>query len=186
LMAMELISKSLSIPTDFADIKGLGLFLSTYSSSQTLHLSAEYRNPGLKNSETGEEVFDGKNWCLFSLEFNAVLNKGSREIRFNLKPSFQSYLKIEVALDFAPFLSEVGGSRQIGFSRNSGNLNNGLKRFKGELFFVRLTTGRTLEHSAQNTDELNEVWDLPLLQEEFLHFADYPPNELDVDRYGLH
>ena len=158
----------------------LEVMLNSYSTYKTLHFNTEYKNPGTKKFQTGEEIIDGSGWCFFSLEINTLLTNGSQGIRFNLKSSSNNYVKIEVAMSFAPYLSFLGGSRLLGFSRTSVNPNNGHKRFKGDLFNIRLTTGRTLDHNAANMNQYNEVWDLPMLEEEVFHFGDYPPHGLVV------
>ena len=83
-------------------------------------------------------------------------------------------------MSFAPFLSTAAVSRYIGISRTSANANNGLDRFKGDLYNVRLATGRNLLHTTSNMNEFNEVWGLPFIKRESFLFADYPPHGLFV------
>ena len=114
------------------------------------------------------------------LEVNILLSNGSRGIRFNIKPYDASYVSLEVAMSFSPFLSTAAVSRNVGLSRASANPNNGLNRFVGDFYNVRLATGRNLLHDASNMNELNEVWGLPFIKVDGFFFADYPPHGLFV------
>lgn len=113
-------------------------------------------------------------------EVNILLSNGSRGIRFNIKPYDGTFASTEVSMSFAPFLANAAVSRFVGLSRTSVNANNGLDRFIGDLYNVRMTAGRNLLHDASNMNEFNEVWGLPFINRESFFFADYPPHGLFV------
>ena len=113
-------------------------------------------------------------------EVNILLSNGSSGIRFNIKPYDGPYVSVEVGMSFTPMFSTAPVTRFAGLSRTSANANNGLDRFIGDLYNVRLATGRNLLHSAANMNEFNEVWGLPFISRESFLFADYPPYGLFV------